>query len=79
MKITFTKTFTEEAILWDGSSEAWEAICALGTDDCYLRVSEPGVMYVYGHGHKVPTGHWAFVGAGNRLDWLPVDEAEVVP
>lgn len=77
--ITFSKTFTEEAILWDGSAEAWVAIYGLQWDDCSLRADEPGVMYVYGYGHTIPTGHWVFVGSGNRLDWLPVDEAEVVP
>lgn len=76
--ITFTKTFTEEAVLWDGSAEAWAEIYALQWDDCSLRADEPGGMYVYGYCHKIPTDHWVFVGSGNRLDWLPVDDAQAI-
>lgn len=56
-KVKITYTTEADAVLWDGTQEAWDAIYAMDWDDCFLD-DQAGTYCVYGTRVTIPLGHY---------------------
>ena len=56
-KVKITYTTEADAVLWDGTQEAWDAIYAMGWNDCFLD-DQAGTYCVYGARVTIPLGHY---------------------
>lgn len=45
-------------ILWDGSNDAWRAICDLRWDNCFVSMDNLGAVFIWGAPHLLKIGYW---------------------
>lgn len=79
-KVTIIYTFTgeAEAVLWDGSTEAWEEILGMGWDDCSLD-ERPGSYRLYGANYDIPTGVYVTFEDRGRPMWFDPSDVTIKP
>lgn len=69
---------TFEAVLWDGTPEAWVAIGDLPWDECWVEEGEPGVVWRHRIPSTIPLNSWVYATDAGPLEWLPPDEVQVL-
>ena len=60
-------------IFWDGSEEAWELICSLWWDNCYLNPKDLGVVMIWGVSYPLKQQQWV----GTDVDGVVCNVSDV--
>lgn len=76
VKITYTAE--ADAVLWDGTQEAWDAILAMDWDDCFLD-DQAGTYCVYGTRVTIPLGQYVTFEDRGRPVLLDPSEVTLAP
>ena len=74
--VEITWTSKAQAVIWDGTAGAWDAILDLERGECWLDPERPGLVFVYGHGTPIPIG--AAVYSDGLLQWRSVESCDAV-
>lgn len=78
MKKTIKYHVETKAVWWDGTQQAWEEVCGLEWDDCYISKEQPGVMWLHLYKHEIPVDSWVAVDDRGTIIWLKEEEVEVL-